>query len=201
MEIERKVKINYKEYASTVYIGNDHKIYTTNKIDLSNMSEIKKIDKIGYYYDQHLRVRIVKMPTHLTEVSEDLPTEIKSLNNAFKGHKTKTIKGIEKWKTSQIVNMWAVFKDAEIFDQDISEWNTSAVSNMEEMFSGAKKFNKNLNSWKVYNVTSMNSMFDSALEFDQPLNNWDTRNLKKTEKMFHKAKKSTKILAGETFKN
>ena len=83
MEIERKVTINHKQYANTVYIGNDHKIYTTNKIDLSNMSEIKKIDKIGYYFDRDVAVRIVKMPTHLTEVSEDLPTEIKSLNNAY----------------------------------------------------------------------------------------------------------------------
>ncbi|MBY7704589.1 hypothetical protein JIY74_30780 [Vibrio harveyi] len=96
MEFERKVTINHQQYADTVYIDKYNKIYETNKIDLSNISEIKKIDKIGYYFDRDGAIRIVKMPTHLDEVPEYLPREIESLTNAFEGHKTKTIKGIEK---------------------------------------------------------------------------------------------------------
>ncbi|MBY7705103.1 hypothetical protein JIY74_33715 [Vibrio harveyi] len=96
MEIERKVTINHKQYANTVYIHNNGQIFETNKTDLSNMSQIRKIVKIGYYFDDHGAVRIVKMPTHLGEVPKDLPVEIESLTNAFKGHKTKNIHGIEK---------------------------------------------------------------------------------------------------------
>ncbi|KNG79208.1 BspA family leucine-rich repeat surface protein [Mycoplasma sp. HU2014] len=189
MEFERKVTINHQQYADTVYIDKYNKIYETNKIDLSNISEIKKIDKIGYYFDRDGAIRIVKMPTHLDEVPEYLPREIESLTNAFEGHKTKTIKGIEKWNTSRIFNMWAVFRNAETFDQDISSWNTSGVAVMQEMFRGAKKFNKSLNSWKVHNVENMKHMFDSALEFNQPLNRWNTQNLKLTSNMFARAKK------------
>ncbi|KNG79042.1 BspA family leucine-rich repeat surface protein [Mycoplasma sp. HU2014] len=189
MEIERKVTINHKQYANTVYIGNDDKIYETNEIDLSNMSQIKRIDKIGYYFDRDGAVRIVKMPTHLDKVPEYLPREIESLTNAFEGHKTKTIKGIEKWNTYKIFNMWAVFRNAETFDQDISSWNTSGVAVMQEMFRGAKKFNQNLNSWRVDNVENMKHMFDSALEFNKPLDRWNTKKLQFTSNMFARAKK------------
>ncbi|MBY7705063.1 hypothetical protein JIY74_33465 [Vibrio harveyi] len=96
MEFERKVKIRDHEYANTVYIGDDDKIYDTHEKDLSNMSKIKKIVKIGYYFDEHFQIRIASMPTHLTEVPNVLPVQINSLAEAFTNHKTNVINGIER---------------------------------------------------------------------------------------------------------
>ncbi|MFM7152716.1 MAG: BspA family leucine-rich repeat surface protein, partial [Bacteroidota bacterium] len=68
--------------------------------------------------------------------------------------------------------MYAMFKNATSFNQDISGWDVSGVQGMDEMFSGATAFNQDISGWDVSGAQYMNSMFSGATAFDQSLGGW-----------------------------
>tara|TARA_B100001175_G_scaffold287813_1_gene270529 strand:- start:417 stop:692 length:276 start_codon:yes stop_codon:yes gene_type:complete len=51
--------------------------------------------------------------------------------------------------------MYAMFQDANVFNQSLNNWNVSRVNNMFQMFANARAFNQNLNNWSP--VTSVNT--------------------------------------------
>ena len=59
-----------------------------------------------------------------------------------------------------------MFKDAKVFNRDISGWNTSNVTTMLSMFYSAKAFNQDIGNWNVEKVTSTDYMFSFAEAFD-----------------------------------
>lgn len=79
--------------------------------------------------------------------------------------------------TSNVDNMWSLFKDRSDFNQDIANWDTSKVENMSFMFANTNKFNQPLDKWNVKMVDDMEAMFNNAIAFNQPLNSWSTVNL------------------------
>tara|TARA_R110000868_G_scaffold178807_2_gene418648 strand:- start:359 stop:1501 length:1143 start_codon:yes stop_codon:yes gene_type:complete len=88
---------------------------------------------------------------------------------------------INNWDTSNVNNMYAMFSQANSFNQNIGNWNTSKVTNMAYMFQ-ARSFNNGgsptINNWDVSKVTNMSRMFQiSGSKFDQPLNNWNISNV------------------------
>ena len=103
------------------------------------------------------------------------------------------------WDVSQITSMYALFKNKETFDADISDWDVSNVTDMGEMFRIAKKFNQDISKWNTSKVTSMYGMFYDARAFNQDLIPsvqtrdgveyvaWDTSNVDNMNGMFQEA--------------
>ncbi|MBZ7993580.1 BspA family leucine-rich repeat surface protein [Campylobacter sp. RM9333] len=69
--------------------------------------------------------------------------------------------GIEKWDTSNVVNMDSVFYNCMFFNKKL-EWNTSKVTNMNNMFEGCINFNQAIE-FDMTNVKHMNNMFKDCI--------------------------------------
>ena len=85
--------------------------------------------------------------------------------------------------TSQVTNMYQMFRGAYVFNQNVSGWNVTAVTNMENMFRQTPLFNQDVSSWVPSSVTTMHRMFRDALVFNngdsgnnqsKPLTSWGT---------------------------
>jgi uncharacterized repeat protein (TIGR02543 family) len=98
-----------------------------------------------------------------------------------------TVAGINSWDVSDVTNMFAMFSDAELFNQDIGLWNVSKVTNMFAMFSGAELFNQDIGGWDVSSVTNMGWMFCGASAFNQDIGGWDVSSVKDMCMMFFDA--------------
>jgi len=92
------------------------------------------------------------------------------------------------WNVSTITNMRRMFREADIFNGDISSWNTAKVTNMYEMFNEAKAFNQDIkrdgDSWNTGLVTDMTNMFYKATAFNGNISNWDTSSAKLMGRVF-----------------
>lgn len=73
---------------------------------------------------------------------------------------------------SSVTNMAAMFRNAAAFNQDVTNLHTNNVTNMANMFRGAALVNQDLSSWPVYNVTAMDDMFREATAFNSDLSDW-----------------------------
>merc|ERR1711935_998586 len=91
---------------------------------------------------------------------------------------------ISTWDVSNVSKMLAMFKNAYAFHGGniYYKWDVSNVSNMYEMFYGTKVFDKDLSKWSVQNVTNMKFMFYDSSVFSQSLC-WDV-NGKETDDIF-----------------
>ena len=63
--------------------------------------------------------------------------------------KLETVPNMGSWNVSTITTLTSMFKDCDLFNQDISGWNTSNVVSFQNTFGQAKAFNQNLGSWDV----------------------------------------------------
>ena len=48
---------------------------------------------------------------------------------------------ISNWDTSNVTNMYRMFRNATAFNQPLSDWNVSNVTDMSDMFWNASSFN------------------------------------------------------------
>ncbi|QQT26456.1 BspA family leucine-rich repeat surface protein [Sphingobacterium spiritivorum] len=94
---------------------------------------------------------------------------------------------IGSWNTVNVTDMFYLFNEATIFNQDVGGWNTAKVTNMSGMFQGARAFNQNVGSWNTANVTDMSTMFNNARAFNQNISNWNTENVTDMAAMFDSA--------------
>lgn len=88
---------------------------------------------------------------------------------------------------SSVKSMFAMFRDAELFNGDLSQWNVSNVTSMTDMFSGAREFNSDLSQWDVGNVVGMDEMFREAKVFNSDIGQWDVRKVRNMSRMFFAA--------------
>ena len=71
------------------------------------------------------------------------------------------------WDISGLSSLNNMFKNASIFNQDLSTWRTENVKTTREMFSGASNFNKDIRFWKTNNLIDISGMFSGASNFDK----------------------------------
>ena len=62
-----------------------------------------------------------------------------------------------------------MFRDATLFNGDISKWDVSKVRDMTAMFKAATKFNGDISKWDVSSVIKMDAMFMHAKSFKRAL--------------------------------
>src|SRR3989339_286337 len=89
--------------------------------------------------------------------------------------------------SSNVTNMWSMFRDATNFNGNISNWNTSSVVEMGNMFYGETSFNGNISNWDVSSVTEMRHMFRDATSFNGNISNWNTSKVINMDNMFNGA--------------
>ncbi len=110
-----------------------------------------------------------------------------SMQNAFYGCVNLIGNAMDTPDLSVVIDMSQMFRNANLYNGDLSNWDVSNVINMGNMFSGASSFNRDISNWDVSNVTDMIAMFDSAILFNCDLNNWDVGNITSMWCMFRSA--------------
>ena len=126
---------------------------------------------------QHNAVLLLKSRAELKSAVDEC---LRSSLSGGKCHKNP----IGCWDVSEVTNMNEIFRDANVFNQDISSWGVSKVTSMSGMFSHAYVFNQDLSSWDVSKVVSMDEMFFGAWYFDQDLSSWDVSKVTIIKSMF-----------------
>ncbi|MDB2337733.1 BspA family leucine-rich repeat surface protein, partial [Amylibacter sp.] len=117
------------------------------------------------------------------DISDWNTSNITQMYNVFRG--ASSFNGdISNWNTSKVTDMHNMFRGASNFDQDISDWNTSNVIQMNGMFYGALNFNQDITRWDTSSVAYINGMFYGALNFDQDIRNWNVNNISTFSNMF-----------------
>jgi len=103
--------------------------------------------------------------------------------------------------TSNVTSMGRMFYDARVFNGDVSTWDTSKVTNMYEMFRHATVFNSPINSWNTSNLTNIDLLFYEANAFNQPMNDWDVSNVTTLYATFEGARKFNQPLGNWNISN
>jgi len=91
---------------------------------------------------------------------------------------------ISSWVPSSVTNMGGMFRQASAFNQDISQWKVSSVTDMNNMFNQAGVFNQDISSWDVSSVINMASMFSKSTSFDQNLSSWNIASVNNMTSIF-----------------
>ena len=95
--------------------------------------------------------------TDLCTTINDKP--IVSMSYMFYGSKATEIKGLEKFNTSNVIDMNCMFNGSQAITLDLSSFDTSNVIDMSSMFYGSKATTLDLSNFDTSNVTDMGSMF------------------------------------------
>lgn len=125
---------------------------------------------------------------NLTLTAVDVPdlSNVKDMTNMFKDARLFNT-NISNWDVSQVTNMENMFWNTGAFNQPIGAWDVSNVTNMAGMFLGAKAFNQDLSKWNVSRVTNFLSFLQGATSFNQDIGNWDVSNATNMANMFYGA--------------
>ena len=87
------------------------------------------------------------------------------METAFFGAENLVMTATDSPDLSLVTSMIAIFRNARIFNGDISGWDTSSVTDMSSMFEGAYDFNQDISGWDTSSVTDMILCLKSALSF------------------------------------
>ena len=87
---------------------------------------------------------------------------ISNMNNAFYG--CSSLLNIPSPLPPLVTSLQGTFKNASVFNQNISNWGPGIVNvtNLNNTFENAFQFNQNLSNWNVINVLSASNMFDNS---------------------------------------
>jgi uncharacterized protein YjdB len=73
-----------------------------------------------------------------------------------------------------VTDLSNTFREATIFNQDLSRWDVSNVRSMYQTFEEAESFNQNLSDWDLSRVVDMEDMFTRAYSFNNGCDVGDT---------------------------
>ena len=99
-------------------------------------------------------------------------SNITDMFDLFRGFDPHNI-DISKWDVSNVKYMCFMFYGCENFNSDLSKWDVSNVEDMSSMFYRCKNFNSDLSKWDVSNVEDMSNMFNECEKFNSDLSNWN----------------------------
>ncbi|GAA4438953.1 hypothetical protein GCM10023091_20410 [Ravibacter arvi] len=94
---------------------------------------------------------------------------------------------LSNWDVSNVTRMWAMFEMAESFNGNIRNWDVSNVTDMGSMFLGAGAFNQDIGDWNVSGVQSMIYMFNGASSFNADLSAWNVSSVLDMRHLFFEA--------------
>ena len=97
---------------------------------------------------------------------------------------------LAQWNVGKVTDFYEAFKLAKKFDCDISRWDMRRVVCVSWMFSGTEAFNVDLALWKFENLEEMTEMVSYSRAFNRPLGRW---NLSKVKKAASFAKNATAL--------
>lgn len=80
---------------------------------------------------------------------------------------------------THVTTLRDMFKDANMFNCDISGWDVTNITSMRAAFDGCKFFNQDLSGWDVSNVTDMVNVFAGCFKFNQDLSSWNVEQIKR----------------------
>ena len=149
-----------------------------------------------YEFDADWENKSNKKLSWLLDVLQFRGNQITNGNSAFYESPAVELTALPDLDTSNLTNMYGMFRQATIFNQDISHFDTSNVTGMANMFQHAQAFNQDISHFDVSNVTSMANMFASAASFNQDIGGWDTSNVAGMESMFYSAAAFDQDLSG-----
>ena len=138
--------------------------------------------------------------TSTDEVTSNLCTYVNnkptiSLSYMFYNSNTTSITGINKFNTSNIVNMAGMFETTKATKIDVSSFDTSNVINMYCMFNKSQAQSLDVSNFNTSRVTNMAGMFlDSKATEIKGLGNFDTSNVKDMSYMFYSSAAATLTL-------
>ena len=110
-----------------------------------------------------------------------------SMEAAFYGAENLVMTATDSPDLSQVTSMREMFREARIFNGDISGWDTSSVTDMSSVFHGANAFNQDIGEWVTSKVTDMKYMFGDAYAFNTNIGEWDTSSVTDMSRMFYNA--------------
>jgi hypothetical protein len=83
------------------------------------------------------------------------------------------------WDTSQVTDLSFAFRNAALFDANLSEWNVENVVTMESTFETAVGFRGiGLEDWQTFSLTSLAHTFQDTWHFNADLSHWNVEKVK-----------------------
>lgn len=105
-------------------------------------------------------VELFQLVNNLEISLADVDTsDITDMGELFYRTKRKDFSGIENWNTSNVINMYQMFRGVRSFNSNISSWDVSSVKYMDGMFRDVENFNQDLSQWNPINLVYLRNMF------------------------------------------
>ncbi|MBU2902895.1 BspA family leucine-rich repeat surface protein [Maribacter dokdonensis] len=193
--------------------GEFPRIYFTNYNDENDSQKILTVEQWGNYGWSSMRGAFYEC-INLDVVAVDIPnlTWVEDISEMFYG--CNSLVGndtFEQWDTSNVKDMYGVFRNAAKFNQPLSAWNVEKVRTFYHMFDGATQFdqplghwdlksafgisamfkdtafNQDISNWNVSNVEYMSELFKGNTKFNQDISSWDVSSVKDMNGVFHGA--------------
>lgn len=175
---------------SNVFNGASSFNKSLNSWNVSSVEEMIGMFGNASSFNQPLNSWVVSSVTDMTNMfynaavfNQDISSwdvsSVETMTSMFQGASAFNNAGVGlTWgnKTSNVIYMSNMFRDATNFNVNISDWNISSVSSMNSMFQNATSFNKPLGSWDVTNVQDFGYIFYEANSFNQDLSTWNISN-------------------------
>ena len=121
-----------------------------------------------------------------------------TMESAFDGASLMTYNAIDTPNLSGVTDMSEMFRDASVFNGDLSGWTVSSVTDMSGMFRNTDTFNGDLSGWDVSNATNMTRMFYDADAFNRDIPSWDASKVTDMSEMFRATSDFNGNLSGWT---
>ena len=194
-EIENNIKVYLENKIVQIKNINDHYIINHN-FEKNKKYEIKivfnkEITDLKQFFENCREILTIDLSYFKT-------SKVNNMELMFnKCQKLKEIKGMNKIRTNNVINMYSMFQYCnELEYLDLSSFDTKNVTNMGLMFSNCYKIReiKGINQFNTINVIDMHSMFEycNELEF-LDLSNFDTKKVENFGFMFNDCKKIKEI--------